>query len=364
MVLFTRNRGRTVRTALHRCTIMTLAWLMLLAGCQRYRRPCSSSTPDRKDRSTDDRGFDSRGVIRPRDSETIPSTNVPTTPRPFIPDRELNRTETYSPTRPTPKLGWNEPYLNDPLLNIDSSTTDLPTPATTEPKESKKFWITPDGTPQPEAKKLSSDRATPDRGVLLEPVAPKSGHPQVEESTSPLPTITNDFIQRSSNRPTIIEDRVALDTSKPGLSRLASVRGVVDVFTGDRPTLEGLDSLKKAGFSTVIFFHQPKADTAPALQLCEQRGLTLVAVPFSTGELFLTYSSFTKALAKADRGKAYVCDEANGMHTGAMWYGYFRKQLLLSADVSLLRAQSLGLPVADRIPEALRSALSQEFDNK
>jgi len=333
--------------------------LVLLAGCHRYRRPCSSISPDRRDRANDDRDFDSRGIIRPRDLEQIPSTNVPTTPRPFLPDRELNRTETYSPTRPTPKLGWAEPSQPDPLLNIDSSPSDLPTPSQSEPRESKKFWITPDGTPQPEAKKPSGDRATPDRGVLLEPVAPKSSTPQVEESASSLPTINTDTIQQSSNRPAIIEDRATPETSKAGLSRLTTVRGVADVSTGDRPTLEGLDTLKKAGFRTVIFLHHPKSDTAPAFQLCEQRGLTLVAIPTTADELPSAYSSFAKALANADRGKTYVCDEANSLHTGAMLYGYFRKELLLSADASLVRAKAHG-----QIPSDWQQTLEKAFSSK
>ena len=128
--------------------------------------------------------------------------------------------------------------------------------------------------------------------------------------------------------------------------------------------MEGLDTLKKAGFRTVIFFHHPKSDTAPAFQLCEQRGMELVAIPITADDTPSAFASFTKALAKANRGKTYVCDEAGGLHTGAMWYGYFRKELLLSADASQVRAHSIGLPTADRIPEGWKLALSREFDNK
>ena len=138
----------------------------------------------------------------------------------------------------------------------------------------------------------------------------------------------------------------------------------MDVSNGERPTLEGLDSLKKAGFRTVIFFHHPKTDTAPAHQLCVQRGLTMVAIPITADEVSTAYTIFAKALQSPDRGTTYVCDEADGLHTGAMWYGYFRRVGLLSADTSLVRAQSLGLPSTDRLPEAWKSALIREFDNK
>ena len=348
-------------TALRRFSILTLAAFLLLAGCHRYRRPCSSSTPDRKDRGTDDRDFDSRGVIRPREFEPIPSTSVPTTPGSYEPSREPTRTETYSPTRATPKLGWAEPRLPDPLLNIDSSPTELP--ATTDQRESKKFWITPDGS-IPDSKKPATGLATPDRGVMLEPIAPKPASSTVEESDTSLPTVNTDTIQRASNSPAIIEDRAKPDVARSGLNRLTTVRGVAEVSNGDRPTLEGLDSLKKSGFRTVVYFHLPKADTAPARQLCEQRGLTLVAIPITADEVSTAYAGFAKALQNKDRGLTYVCDDAEGLHTGAMWYGYFRRAGLLSVDASLVRARSLGLPSTDSIPDAWRTALAREFDNR
>jgi hypothetical protein len=350
-------------TALRRFSIVALAALIVLAGCHRYRRPCSSSTPDRKDRSTDDRDFDSRGIIRPREFEPIPSTSVPTTPRSYEPSREPTRTETYSPPRATPKLGWTEPSLPDPLLNIDSSPSDLPTPVASEQRETKKFWITPDGS-VPDSRKTPTGMVAPDRSVFLEPVAPKPVASNVEESSSSLPTINTDTIQRSSNRPAITEDRAKPDLAKSGLNRLTTVRGVAEVSNGDRPTLEGLDSLKNAGFRTVVYFHLPKADTAPARQLCEQRGLTLVTIPITEGEIASAYASFAKALQNKGRGLTYVCDEADGLHTGAMWYGYFRRVGLLSADASLVRAQSLGLPNTERIPIAWQLSLAREFDIK
>jgi hypothetical protein len=361
LALFTKVRGRAVPAAIKRFSTLTLAALMLLGGCNRYRRPCSSTTPDRKDRSTDDRDLDSSGVIRPREFEPIPSTSVPTTPRSYEPSREPTRTETYSPPRATPKLGWTEPSLPDPLLNIDSSPTELP--SATDHRESKKFWITPDGS-IPDGKKPSTGLATPDRGVMLEPIAPKPANSTVEESASSLPTVNTDTIQRSSNRPAIIEDRVKPVVAKSGLNRLTKVRGLDEVSNGDRPTLEGLDSLKNEGFRTVVYFHLPKADTSPARQLCEQRGLTLVAIPISAEEVASAYASFAKALQNKDRGLTYVCDEAEGLHTGVMWYGYFRRVGLLSADASMVRAQSLGLPNTERIPKIWQSALAREFDNK
>jgi hypothetical protein len=351
---FTKAKGPAVPKSLKKYSILILAALLLLAGCHRFRRPCSSCTPSPKDRSTDDRDWDSRGVIRPREFEPIPSTSVPTTPRSSTPERERLRTDTYSPTRPTPQLGWSEPALPDPLLNVESSPTELPaTPEAT--RESKKFWITPDGSKEPEAKKPGI--AEPGRSVFLDPVAPKPATSNVEESSSTLPTVNTDTIQRAANKPTILEDR-----AKSGLNRMTTVRGLAEVSNGDRPSLEGLDSLKKAGYRTVVYFHHPKADVAPAQKLCEQRGLTLVAIPITPDDVPSAYASFNKALQNKDRGLTYVCDEADGLHTGAMWYGYFRKVGLLSADTAVVRAQALGLPMS--IPDAWKTALTREFDTK
>ena len=117
--------------------------------------------------------------------------------------------------------------------NLEQS--DLPTTSTSEQRESKKFWITPDVS-IPDSKKPATGLAIPDRGVMQEPIAPKWSDTTVEESASSLPTVNTDTIQRASNRPAIIEDRAKLDVAKSGLNRFTTVRGVAEVSNGDRPT--------------------------------------------------------------------------------------------------------------------------------
>ena len=128
---------------------------------------------------------------------------------------------------------------------------------------------------------------------------------------------------------------------QPGLPGFTQIKD--GVATGRKPTLDGFDTLKRDGYKTVIFLHAPGADVAAVRDLAETRGLTFTAIETTPEKLTDAFEQVNKATAEKTARPVYIFDE-DGVRTGAISYLHFKTVDLESADVSKIRARSIGLP--------------------
>ena len=84
--------------------------------------------------------------------------------------------------------------------------------------------------------------------------------------------------------------------------------------------MEGLDWLAKSGTKTLVFVHDPKADSKPAQELAEARGLKFVNIPFGEANPKDALAAFDSALATAKDGPVFVADES-GFRAGRIGLG-------------------------------------------
>lgn len=114
------------------------------------------------------------------------------------------------------------------------------------------------------------------------------------------------------------------------------------IATGRKPTLEGFDTLKQAGYKTVVYLHAADADVAAVKALAEKRGFTFAAIAISTDSLKPAASRAAEILGDSATRPLYVFDDT-GLYTGSLWYIYFRTVEGLSDDAAQVRAGPLGL---------------------
>jgi hypothetical protein len=117
-----------------------------------------------------------------------------------------------------------------------------------------------------------------------------------------------------------------------------------NVATGGRPTLEGLDWLKKDGFAVVVFAHLPGVKVDPDREQVTKRGMKFIDIEFDPRSLSKeSVDAYLKVQRDAATAKAFVYDDVDGAVTGAMWYLSFRLLENATDEVARVRAGSLGL---------------------
>ena len=142
------------------------------------------------------------------------------------------------------------------------------------------------------------------------------------------------------NPPTVTEVPPAATMSTAGLPGFTKVKD--GAASGRKPTLDGFDALKRAGYRTLVYAHAPGADVAALRDVAEKRGLAVVAVETTPEKLPAAADAFNRALADKAAGPVYVADDS-GLRAGVLWYLHFRTADAESDEVAKIRARSLGL---------------------
>jgi len=127
--------------------------------------------------------------------------------------------------------------------------------------------------------------------------------------------------------------------------------------TGRKPTLDGFDALKRAGFHTVIYLHPSGTDWSAAKEVASKRGLAFIAIETTPEKLATAIDQFNATVADTSRHPIYVFDD-DGVRAGAIWYLHFRTADSLNDDAARVRARPLGL--ADQGEEAKAFALATQ----
>jgi protein tyrosine phosphatase (PTP) superfamily phosphohydrolase (DUF442 family) len=154
--------------------------------------------------------------------------------------------------------------------------------------------------------------------------------------------------------------RSAAPTAEPpaaatGLPGLVQVKD--GLASGRKPTLEGFDALKRAGYRTVIQLHPAGADVSAAKGVAEGRGLAFVAIEVTPENLADAVGRFNAAVGDKAGRPAYVFDD-DGVRAGAVWYLHFRTADAMNDDAARVRARPLGL--TDQGDEAKAFALATQ----
>jgi hypothetical protein len=249
---------------------------------------------------------------------TIPPTSLPTSPIPSVgpsgpaqPEFLQPRPGNYGPPpangRPQPEI-----LLPDPLPGGPSSRSAYPAP--------------PGGPP-----------------FLGAPVTPK---PLAEPPLASKPPVT---APKPAAAPT---------AGLPGYTRIQQ-----GVATGRKPTLDGFDSLKAAGFRSVAYLHPAGADVSPARDLAEQRGFTFVAIETTPETLAEAFRKVGQLVTDRATQPVYVFDD-DGLRAGAVWYLHFRTADSQAADTARIRANGIGLTDQTDEGRAFWVAIQQFLANR
>jgi hypothetical protein len=126
-------------------------------------------------------------------------------------------------------------------------------------------------------------------------------------------------------------------TGLPGFTKVKD-----GVYAGRKPAIEGYDTLKSAGFRTVIYLHGPGADVSAIKGIVTDRTLQFVAIETTPETLAEAGGRFNEVLGDRMKRPAYVFAD-DGVRAGAVWYLHFRRVDAADIDAAGLRAKSLGL---------------------
>jgi protein tyrosine phosphatase (PTP) superfamily phosphohydrolase (DUF442 family) len=242
-----------------------------------------------------------------------------------------HRPSPYRPQAP------NSPYLlppaGVPTTPLPGGSTLIPGVAPGVPTDPRNFQPPGGGRPAPEVlfpdplpgggSSRSSTPGDPGFGVLGAPARPQPGI-----AANPQPTGLAGFVK--------VKDGVA---------------------SGRKPTLEGFDALKQAGYRTVIYLHPTGADVSAAKDVAEKRNLRFVAIETTPEKLADALAQFNAVVADRATRPAYVYDD-DGVRAGAVWYLHFRTAEAMNDDAARVRAKPLGL--TDQTDEAKAFALATQ----
>jgi hypothetical protein len=127
------------------------------------------------------------------------------------------------------------------------------------------------------------------------------------------------------------------------------------LYAGRKPAIEGYDSLKAAGFRTVIYLHGPGADVAAVKDLAATRDLHFTAIETTPETLAEASKQFDRVATDRVTRPAYVFAD-DDLRAGAIWYLHFRTVDAADPDVARLKAKPLGLH--ERGPEGQAFAIA------
>jgi hypothetical protein len=220
----------------------------------------------------------------PNSPYLLPPAGLPTTPAPFSPPPGIDSGSVVPPVGPTDLRQYGP----------------IPGPAKPAPE-----ILLPDPIPGGS----SSRSASP--GVLGTPVKPQTAEPKTAEASS-------------------------APVGLPGYTRVKQ-----GVASGRRPTLDGLDSLKQAGFRSMVYLHKSDADLSAMKDVISKRDMAFLAIEATPDNLARAIEQFNAVVADTARHPIYVFDE-DGVNAGAVWYLHFRTAEAMGDDLARLRARPLG----------------------
>ena len=268
----------------------------------------------------------------PAGGSTIPPTGLPTVP-------PVGPSAAPAVPAPAPSSGLPPP---DPLFGTPREGNFRPAPAPATPPANgsrpAQEILLPDALPNGGASR--SQYPAPNRG----PTAGVLGGPVRSPGQTTEPPVSKGGAAPSPPR------------SGSPLAGLPGFTRVKDgVASGRKPTLDGLDALKQAGYRTVVYLHPAGADVTATRDVVEKKGLAFVGIETTPEKLPDALDQFNKAIGTRSARPVYVADD-DGVRAGAVWYLHFRTVELQNDDAARIKARALGF--TDQGPEATEFLLA------
>ena len=262
----------------------------------------------------------------PSGGSTIPPTSVPTVP-PLGPSGGT--------VVPAPSGSLPPP---DPLFGTPRGGNYGPTPPPANGGKPAQELLLPDALPNGGASRSQypGPNRVPTAGVLGAPVKPPGQTPE--------PPVSKGGAAQAPARAT------SPLAGLPGFTRVKD-----GVASGRKPTLDGLDALKQAGYRTVVYLHPAGADVSATRDVVEKKGLAFVGIETTPEKLAGALDEFNKVVGNRSSRPVYVADD-DGVRTGAVWYLHFRTVELQNDDAARIKARALGF--TDHGPEATEFLLA------
>jgi hypothetical protein len=266
---------------------------------------------------------------------------TPYSPQSPAPTQAPNPASTYGPSAPYQPPTTNEaPRASVFLLPpTGDAAKDAPkeTPRETgePPLNSPKIALYPPTDTAPPAPYVPPTSAAP---------SPPTTAPSSPSATLSPPTVAPSPPAAAPSPPTAAPSAPRASSFPVGIANYDRVRPEGNVTTGSRPSLEGLDWLKKEGISTVVFVHLPGVNVESDREVVTRRGMTFIELEFDPKNLDKkSVDEFLRVQRDASLGKIFVYDDVDAAVTGALWYLSFRTIDQANDEEARVRAGSLGL---------------------
>jgi protein tyrosine phosphatase (PTP) superfamily phosphohydrolase (DUF442 family) len=147
-------------------------------------------------------------------------------------------------------------------------------------------------------------------------------------------------------------------TGLPGFVKVET-----SLASGRKPTLDGFESLKRAGYRTVVYLHPAGGDVSAARDVAEARGLKFLAIEATPEKLPESLTAFNTAVGDKANRPLYTFDD-DGVRTGALWYLHFRTVDAMNDDAARVRARPLGLTSEGDEAKAFNLAIQRYLETR
>ncbi len=204
--------------------------------------------------------------------------------------------------------------------------TGLPAAPVPAPPGTSGYEPFPPGPPQ------NTWRPQADAGVRFAP----------PEAVSPAPAQTPEPPRAPPAPPAGVSEQTAPTPPLPvGIPQFANARP--GVSTGLKPSLDGIEWLRTAGYRAVLHVRLRGEDDTADRRLIEKAGLRYLSLEVSPETLSRpTVERFAEVVTDPANRPLFVYDRT-GMLAGGLWYLYFRTVSQDSEEVARLKATRLGL---------------------
>jgi protein tyrosine phosphatase (PTP) superfamily phosphohydrolase (DUF442 family) len=138
-----------------------------------------------------------------------------------------------------------------------------------------------------------------------------------------------------------VEKTKVMTTLPVGIPSFGQVKD--NLWTGYRPTLDGLDWLQASGCRTVVYLRQPGEMEAIDRKQFEKRGIAFLSLEISPQTVTKAKIDEFQTMIKTMGNQPIFVYDRDGSIAGPMWYLYYRFTENHADDVAQIRARSLGL---------------------
>jgi protein tyrosine phosphatase (PTP) superfamily phosphohydrolase (DUF442 family) len=226
-----------------------------------------------------------------------------------------------------------------------------PDPLVSPPREGN---FRPAPTPPP------ANNGRPSQEILLPDPLPNSGSRSQTPPRNPSDSVLGPPVapRGQTAEPPLSKSDAPAGGALPGFVRVKD-----GVASGRRPTLDGIEALKRAGYKTVVYLHPAGADVSATRDVVQNKGLAFVGIEVTPEKLPEAAEQFNKVVGDRLSRPVYVADDT-GIRAGALWYLHFRTVELQNDDAARVKARALGFTDQGTEATEFQLAVQRYLENR